>query len=120
MQVIDDEGAEVVIAPAPPPEAFSPKSQQPKPARQPYYARIEFRRTIIPILLTSGVTLAVLGGGYFLIDPDSPLRNVQWWIPVTLLLISPLLLALAVLNMLHVKHDLERPGRGTGKDASRK
>ena len=67
---------------------------------------------MIPILLTCWALLGALGGLWFTLDIDAPLRAGSGaWLPATLLTLSAILLLLAILNMLQVRH-LLRAARG--------
>ena len=60
---------------------------------------------MIPVLLTCGVLLGTLGGLWFTLDPDAPLRASRGaWLPATLIAIAAVLLALAAINMAQVRH----------------
>ena len=67
---------------------------------------LEYRRTIIPVLLTSGTLMLVFGILKFFAGPDSMLQSVPTWIPIALLLAGALLLALAGVNMVSVRAQL--------------
>ena len=80
--VVDDDDA--VIVPAPPMEYLA-HTHHPAPApfagpRIPRYQRLEQRRTIIPILLTSGLGFLVLGLAKWVCDPDAPLARQPMWV----------------------------------------
>jgi hypothetical protein len=107
-QIIDDDDS--VIVPAPEASVFMPKA---KPitsadarAKIQKKKRLEYRRTLIPILLTTGVMLLIFGVLKFLAGPDSQLANIPGWAPLMLLGIGVFLLVLAGINMLSVKHEL--------------
>ena len=92
--------------------ASSPRA----PRRESLYRTLAFRRTIIPILLTLGVSLPALAGGWLMLDPDSTLKSAPQLagplVPVTLVVVGVILLILAVLNMLYVRHELQRAASG--------
>ena len=68
---------------------------------------INFRRTLIPILLTSGVLMLAFGMLKFVIGPDSSLSDLPTWISAVLFLLAAILLGFAALNMVSVKKALE-------------
>jgi len=63
---------------------------------------------MIPILLTMGVALPGSAIFWLLQDEDSPMRLLGWKFPITLSLVGLALLALGIVNMLHVKHQLQQ------------
>jgi hypothetical protein len=65
---------------------------------------MEFRRTIIPILLTCALLTLAFSSLKFATGPDSIFSDLPMWLPVTLMAAGVILLFLAVLNMLAVKH----------------
>ena len=75
------------------------------------------RRTMIPVLLTCGVMLPALAAMWFGLDDDSPLKfGGEKWLPITLIGVGSVMLALAVIDMLQVRHMLRaardpRPAR---------
>lgn len=74
--------------------------------RSAVYQTVEFRRSIIPILLTCGVLTIIFGTLKFALGPDSPLADLPVWLPIALFITGALLLALAVFNMLSVRQSL--------------
>ena len=108
--ILDDDDA--VIMPAPDAAVFAPRAgqaaQPPRGAfqRSALYQTIEFRRTIIPILLTCGGLMIGFGSLKYVMGEDSPLSELPVWLPVLLFVTGALLLGLAVANMLSVKHQL--------------
>jgi hypothetical protein len=106
-QIIDDD--DQMNIPAPDAAVFAPKPKSAaeiKAHRTAVYQSVEFRRTMIPILLTTGVLLLVFASMKFVLGADSPLSDLPMWLPVMLILTSLALLATAVLNMLSVKSSL--------------
>jgi hypothetical protein len=99
--VIEDDDA--MNVPAPERSVFVHHPPPLRPPATPLYARLSFRRTIIPILLTMGVALPVCAGWWFSLDKDAPLRSIGLRFPITLAVIGFVMLGLAVMNMLHVK-----------------
>jgi uncharacterized membrane protein YidH (DUF202 family) len=66
-----------------------------------------FRRTIIPILLTMGVALPACAVWWCALDEDSPLKLLGLRFPITLAVVGVVLLALGIVNVVQVKHQLE-------------
>ena len=91
--------------PAPGPEAFAPRPAPPRPKRRPVSRTVEFKQTIIPVLLTQGVLLPAMAAYLFALGEESPLVG-HAWIPLTLLGIGLLMLLFAGLTMLQVRHQL--------------
>jgi hypothetical protein len=106
--VVDDDDA--VIVPAPSPEVFVHRPAPPRAPRLPLYARMGFRRTIIPILLTMGVALPACAAWWCTLDEDSPLKLLGLRFPITLAVVGVVLLALGIVNVIQVKHQLEIEG----------
>jgi hypothetical protein len=117
--IIDDD--EDTIAAAPDASAFAPRAHVAKPAHTAIYANLFFRRTIIPILLTCGVMLPAIGV-WSMLDHNAPLAAIGTAVEVFLIVTGAILLALGVINALHVRHILEadaksRAGRDTREEA---
>ena len=74
-----------------------------------------WRRTIIPLMLTSFVLLLLAAVAIFLVPPYSPFATLRdphnRWIPISMLTLSAVMLALAILNMLHVRNHLKHARR---------
>ena len=104
--VIDDDDA--VIVPAPTADVFAHHPAPVRAPRQPFYMRMSFRRTIIPILLTMGVALPGCAVWWMMQDEDSPARGLGIKFPLTFTFVGLVLLALGIVNMLHVKQELRR------------
>jgi hypothetical protein len=101
--VVDDD--DTIAIPAPPPEVFAPRPTAAAKKRTPAQAGIELRRTLIPILLTFGVSLPIIGAWWFT-------RGLA--LPITMFVVGAVLLLLAVLNMLQVRAMLYPPGTRSG------
>ncbi len=101
MQIIDDDDS--VIVPAPSPDVFLHKAPAPRPAHGPVLQSLQLRRTLIPILLTNGVMLPVLGAAWFALGEDSRFRVVGPAVPITLIVVGVVLLGLGLLNVLQVR-----------------
>jgi hypothetical protein len=95
----EDEDDDVVVAPAPAPEFFIAK----KPMGAVHGPSLQFRRTLIPILLTFGVALPATGIWWFTLGPESPIKVLGLFFPITTMVLGAMLLLLAVLNMAQVK-----------------
>jgi outer membrane biosynthesis protein TonB len=96
-------------APAPAEVARPPRRTTGARGRKPRHQNLEFRRTLIPVTLTFGTICLGFGCWYFLLDADDPLKapSVQW-IALTVISLGVVSTVLAVMNMLHVKNELER------------
>ena len=77
-------------------------------ARRTPARRLSLRRTFIPILLTSGLILFVLGLLRFLWTENNPLAGIQPWLVAVMFVFALVLWGLAAINMLAVKHQLEQ------------
>jgi hypothetical protein len=102
-EVIEDDESAMVVpymsAPTKPSNAVA--EARAKAARQ---KNLNFRKTLIPILLTSGVILIGFASLKFMAGSDSMLTDMPIWIPVILLLLAAMFLSLAAVNMLSVKN----------------
>jgi len=100
-----------VIVPAPEASVFMPKAKSTSTAEvRAAIARkknLNFRRTLIPPLLTLGVLMIVFGFLKPLSGPDSMFANLWGGIPVILFIAGAVLLGVAAINMLSVKAQLE-------------
>ena len=99
----DDENEDDVLLAAPPPDttalATGRATHELITGRQ-----IRTRRTLIPILLTCGVLMPAVASLKWLRGAESPFAAWPLWPPVVLTGCGLILLALAVLNMLQVRH----------------
>ena len=75
-QVVDDEDDETSM-PAPDADVFAPRHHAAR--RAAVYQTLEFRRTLIPILLTCGALLIAFASARHLVGPDSPLADLPPW-----------------------------------------
>ena len=111
-QIIDDDDA--MNIPAPDASVFARKSRQapaPRPRSSAIYQTIEFRRTMIPVLLTTGLIMIVFAIAKFSMSEDSPLGALPAWLPVVLLGTGAVIFILAVFNMLSVKSAIAADGK---------
>ena len=103
--VIDDRAAnassdEILAAPAPDASVFASR----RPTRDLRAERqIHTRRTLIPILLTCGVLMPVVGALKWLRGPESPFAAWPVWAPIALAACGVVLLLLAFGNMMQVR-----------------
>ena len=101
-------GDEMLAAPPPDPSVFAPK----RATRDLHIERrIHNRRTLIPILLTCGVLMPIVGALKWLMPDDSPFAAWSIWAPVALTVCGLVLLALAAANMLQVRQMMRRTPR---------
>ena len=99
-----------MIVPAPDASVFFHKPDYAsKPKRQAFGQSIGFRQTLIPILLTGGFIMVVLGLLHFLWSGEgNPLAELPAWLLAALFLFGLVLWGLATANMLSVKAALDR------------
>jgi hypothetical protein len=113
-QIIDDEvhpEDDAMLAPAPDPSMLAhPLPYRPKPIRR--GISLQAKRTLIPILLTTGLLLIVFGALRFVMGPDSPYAKMPNWLTALVSVSGLILLAGAVFTMLQVQHELDRRGGG--------
>jgi hypothetical protein len=80
-------------------------------ARAQVLRQLDRRRTFIPILLTTGVLFCLFGAAQWLTDADYPFSATNMtWSAIALPGLGVLLLAMAVMNMLHVRGKLKEVG----------
>jgi hypothetical protein len=103
-QVIDDDDR--VIVPAPSADVFRHQGTGVSARRTPA-RRLSLRRTLIPILLTAGLILFVLGLLRFLWTENNPLAGLQTWLVAIMFVFALVLWGLAAVNILAVKHQLK-------------
>jgi hypothetical protein len=91
----------------------------PTPATFALSARaLEMRRTIVPVLLTTGALAVVLGGLWFTTSEDSPFRETGAILPAGLVFFGLTLVGLGLMNAMEIHRHLHRrqsgsrPGRG--------
>jgi hypothetical protein len=105
----DDRGADEEAASAAT-EALDyhgPAPAKPRLRRTPYFKTLAFRRTAIPVLLTTGVMLLAAAVAQRLADAESPLARMGSWSGIVLVVAGLVLITLGVLNMFAVKAELE-------------
>jgi hypothetical protein len=84
-----------------PPDALHARAAQ-RPI--PSYQRLSHRRTIIPILLTCGLSFLVLGATKWVCDPETALAQQPTWMAVGLFVAGGLSLALGLFTMFQVHY----------------
>jgi hypothetical protein len=104
--VVDDDA---VIVPPPSPDVFAPRGTTTPGAARARGARdardraVHFRRTAIPVLLTLGVFVPSLGCAWFFLGEESALRQLDRRLVIACIVAGPVLLGLAVINMIQVR-----------------
>ena len=104
--MVEMEEDEETIAAAPDASAFAPRTGSHKPAHVAIYAKLFFRRTIIPILLTCGIMLPAIGV-WSMLDHNAPLATVGTHVEILMIVVGAILLGLGIINALHVKHIMD-------------
>jgi hypothetical protein len=106
-QIVDDE-TDLVSFSAPTPQVYegNVSPMLVGPAHQSMF----LRRTMVPILLSGGVGLPLLGGLWFKTGADSPFRMMGMGLPITLIVIGILFLVVGILNVLQLRSELREPG----------
>lgn len=82
-----------------------PAARQPA-GPEPIFARLSFRQTIIPPLLTGGLLMIILGVLRFVAPSDSPFAFIPLWVSIMVLVLGALLIAVGALNMYQVRRQL--------------
>jgi hypothetical protein len=106
-----DSQYELVNMPAPGLEVFLPKkSKAERRRRQTLLSSLQYRRTLVPIMLTLGVLLPVLCGIWYKLDSHSPFKKIDPKLPPVLMVMGLMFLALGVLNVLQLREMLRDGG----------
>jgi len=100
---------DTVAAPAPDISVFAPRQRTSDLIVQ---RNLRTHRTAIPILLTTGVLLWSIGLLKWLTPQDSPFAQWPIAMPIVMFVVGLGLLALAYVNMIHVRTQLSRPRHG--------
>jgi hypothetical protein len=79
---------------------------RPRAARVPMFKTLQFRRTAIPILLTTGLILLAVVGLKFVVHPDSALAALPSGMIAALVGAAAVLMLVALLNMAQVRRQL--------------
>lgn len=58
---------------------------------------------LVPVLLSNGVLLPILGGLWFLTDEESPFRGPGVSLPIVLIVLGIVLFGLGILNGLQLR-----------------
>jgi hypothetical protein len=77
---------------------------------RPVHRSLFLRRTMVPILLTGGLGLPVLGILWFKTDASSPFRMMGMGLPISLIAIGSLFLVVGILNVMQLRRELREPG----------
>lgn len=87
----------------------APQTAAPKPKRRTSpAAAASLRRTMIPILLTTGVMLFVMAAARWMVPEDAALAQMPAWSAGVLIVLGVVMLGLAAINMMAVRHDEHR------------
>ena len=78
----------------------------------PKYQNLEYKRTIIPVLLTMGICLAAIATSKFVFAEDTKLGNLPTWVPIALYVFAAAAVAFALLTMVQVKSTLAQQQSG--------
>jgi len=106
---IYDDG-DAVIVPAPSAEYLA-HTHPTVPGRAPAmanYQKLDYKRTMIPILLSVGVCMVGLGVTKWLFGEDTKLGNMPIWAPFVLFFFALVSWVFGVLMMLQVKNALDQ------------
>jgi hypothetical protein len=113
-----DDGDDTVLdgLAATPLDYRGPKPAAPsRPRKPPVFKTLGFRRTVIPVLLTTGFMMLAMFVARWFVDEEAPLALLPAWTGILLLVTGALLIALAVANMMLVRAELsKRPAKARG------
>jgi hypothetical protein len=101
---VDADEDDAAMMPAPSMDYLAQRPHHPAPPVRSPQRAVLFRRTVIPILLTSGVLMLVAAGLKYVVDPDAPLAVMPLWMSVVLALAGVALLVVAGLNVVQARH----------------
>jgi len=109
--VVDDDDA--VIVPAPPVEYLGHAHPHHPPAgagpaRQPGFYAVDYRRTIIPILFTTGIMMIIFGAARYFVSPDSQLGLQPPWVSYLLFGFGVISLAACAVSVLQLQQILAK------------
>ena len=110
-QEVFDDGDETVLdgLPATPLDYRGPKRAAPaRPRKPPIFKTLGFRRTVIPVLLTTGFLMLAMYAARWVVDEEAPLALLPAWTGILLLVTGAVLIALGVANMMLVRAELEK------------
>ena len=101
------------IVPAPPTEYLAQTHHHPAAPAIPFYKRLSYQRTMIPILLTCGVSFLALGVSKWVCDADTGLGGQPLWMALLFFVGAAVSATLGVLTMMHVKRRLAAGAKAT-------
>ena len=96
---------DAMMAPAPDASAFIKSAASRAVKRKP---TSDLKQTLVPILLTSGLMLCVMGSLKFFLGEESPYSALPTWVIGMMYGLGGVLLILAMFTMLQVKDQLTR------------
>jgi hypothetical protein len=104
VQPVDEDDR--VIVPAALISSLGPRSHGPVAPRVPIFKSLQFRRTAIPVLLTTGVLLLFVAALKFLVNRDAVLATMPVGMCLGLAGAGVLLLCVGALNVVQVRRQL--------------
>jgi hypothetical protein len=105
VQPVDEDDR--VIVPAAPLSSLGPRTRHgPAGPHVPLFKTLNFRRTAIPVLLTTGLLLLFVAALKFLVNGDAVLATMPMGMCLGLAGAGILLLCVAALNVTQVRHQL--------------
>jgi hypothetical protein len=91
------------------PTAVAYVTPPPAPVRRtPMSHKLGFRRTAIPVLLTTGVMMLLMGVARWFVDEEAVLARMPVWVVGLLIVAGAAFVLLGVLNMLFVRAELAK------------
>lgn len=107
--VVADEDDSVNVPP-PPLEYLGNTHHVPSPNGPPIipkYQNLDYKQTLIPILLTAGLCMLAIGGSRFVLAEDTVLGNLPLFLVIPLFAFGALAILFGVLTMFQVKGTLD-------------
>ena len=104
---ISPEDDDAMMAPAPDASAFAPHASTSRSSALRRPAKSDWKPTVIPILLTTGVLFLVFSSLKFILGSDSPYAALSGWVVGMVAGMGVLLLGLGVFTMMQVKAQVQ-------------
>jgi hypothetical protein len=104
--IVEDD--DTLNMPAPAPETFAYRPLPARPRKELLSRTVEFKQTLIPILLTLGVLFMGIATWSLVLGEESPVAGSAL-IPFSLLGMGAVMLLFAVLTMFQVRNQLAQP-----------
>jgi hypothetical protein len=112
----DDTALDATTAPAL--DYRGPTVRPTRRKKTPFFKTLGFRQTMIPVLLSTGLMMIVLGVAHWVVDEEAQLALVPAAASATLTAVGALLILLGVANMLFVRNELAQGASAKASSAA--